>query len=151
LEKLSPHFSWSDYLKAIGQDDAKELNVAMPHFISTFDKMLVTTSLEDWKTYLRWQFLSSISGYLSKPFLDQDFKMSQILTGAETLPPRWKQVVGAESGFLGFAIGEEFVRKHFSPKARQEVIEMIAQIRKVLRRDLAELKWMTKKTRQAAI
>ncbi|PJD93971.1 MAG: metallopeptidase [Legionella sp.] len=151
LEQMSPNFSWAGYLKAIEQSDVTQMNVAMPDFISTVDKMLVTVPLEDWKIYLRWHLLSGVAPFLSQPFIDQNFKMSQILSGTKSLPPRWKQVVGTESGVLGFAVGEVYVREHFSADARQQVMDMIAQIRKVLRRDLADLHWMTKKTRKEAI
>ncbi len=151
LENLSPNFSWTEYLKAIGQEDVTQINVAMPDFVSTFDKMLATTSLEDWKVYLRWHLLSGVAPFLSQPFIDENFKMAQVLSGAKSLPPRWKKVVATESGLLGFAIGEVYVREHFSADARQQVMDMIAQIRKILRRDLAELQWMTPKTRQEAI
>ncbi|MCR9191121.1 MAG: M13 family metallopeptidase [Gammaproteobacteria bacterium] len=151
LEELSPHFAWSQYIDTMGQAREKRFNVAMPEFIAAFDKMLTTTSIADWKIYLRWHFLSAVTSSLSKPFVDEAFKMAQVLSGVEALQPRWKRVVGTESGALGFAVGEVYVREHFSPAARQQVLDMITQIRKVLRHDLTHLQWMTKKTRRAAI
>lgn len=151
LAQLSPHFSWADYLKAMGQDQGARVNTAMPEFMSAFDRMLTTVPITDWKVYLRWHWIAGVSNYLSQPFIEENFKMAQVLSGAQSLPPRWKMVVGTESGVLGFAIGEVYVKEHFSAAARQQVLDMIAQIRKVLRRDLAHLQWMTKETRQAAI
>ena len=151
LKELSPGFGWSQYLKAMGQESLLHVNVAMPEFIKTFDEALKRFSIEDWKIYLRWHLLDSVAAYISKPFVDENFKMNAILSGAKTLPPRWKQVVSSESGVLGFAIGELYVKRHFSPAAKQEVIDMIDHIRNVLRHDLKHLKWMTKATRQQAI
>ena len=59
--------------------------------------------------------------------------------------------MGTESGILGFAVGELYVEKHFSPEAKRQVMDMIAQIRSVLRQHLAKLSWMTESTRLAAI
>ncbi len=151
LGQLSPHFDWAQYLKVIGQDKQASLNVGMPDFIRTFDQMLTTTSLADWKVYLRWHWVDDVAAYLSQPFVEEDFKMAQILSGKQSLPSRWKQVVGTESSVLGFAVGEVYVKQHFSASDRQQVIDMIAHIRKVLRGDLAHLQWMTEQTRQAAI
>ncbi len=151
LEKMSPHFDWAQYLKVNGQDSQASINLGMPDFVRTFDQMLTTVSLADWKVYLRWHWVDAMAPYLSHPFMEQNFKMAKVLSGVQSLPPRWKQVVGTESSVLGFAVGEVYVKQHFSASARQQVIDMIAQIRKVLRRDLASLQWMTEKTRQAAI
>lgn len=151
LTKLSPRFNWRRYLQAIGQDNQSQMNIAMPNFIREFDHMLNTISLAEWKTYLRWHWIDGVAAYLSKPFVEEDFKMTQILSGAQSLPPRWKQVVTTESDVLGFAVGEIYVKQHFSAADRQQVVDMINQIRTVLRRDLANLQWMTEKTRLAAI
>ncbi|MGV3739958.1 MAG: M13 family metallopeptidase [Gammaproteobacteria bacterium] len=151
LAKLSPHFNWGQYLKTMNQNDQSQMNIAMPGFIKAFDKMLNTISLSEWKVYLRWHWIDGVAPYLSQPFVDENFKMTQILSGTQSLPPRWKQVITTESDVLGFAVGEVYVKEHFSAASRQQVIDMIAQIRKVLRRDLANLQWMTEKTRQAAI
>ena len=151
MMKISPHFDWSQYLKSNDQNLQANINLAMPDFMKTFDRMLTTESLANWKVYLRWHWIDAVAPYLSSPYQEENFKMSKVLSGVQSLPPRWKQVVGTESGVLGFAVGEVYVKKHFSAEARQQVIDMIGQIRKVLRRDLANLQWMTEKTRQAAI
>lgn len=151
LQQLSPHFNWANYLKILNQNDQNRMNIAMPNFIKVFDKMLSTNSLADWKVYLRWHWLDGVAAYLSQPFLEENFKMTKILSGTQSLPPRWKQVVATESDVLGFAVGEVYVKEHFSAASKQQVIDMIEQIRKVLRRDLTHLQWMTEKTRQAAI
>ena len=151
LMKISPHFDWAEYLKVNKQNLQASINLGMPDFVTTFDRMLTTESLADWKAYLRWHWIDAVAAYLSYPFIEENFKMTKVLSGVESLPPRWKQVVGTESSVLGFAVGEVYVKQHFSAAARQQVMDMIGQIRTVLRRDLTNLQWMTEKTRQAAI
>ncbi len=151
LSELTPHFSWTDYFKAMGVPEVTEVNMAMPGFMKAVNQALVQTSLADWQTYLRWHLLSEASAYLSKPFLEESFRMHAQLTGVKSLPPRWKQVVGVENGLLGFAVGELYVKKYFSPRVKVEVSKMIKNIREVLRHDLQHLSWMSAATRQAAI
>lgn len=67
----------------MGLDNLKSVNMAMPVFFKDMNKQLTTISLEDWKTYLRWHLIDSFASYLSKPFVDQNFKMVSVLTGAE--------------------------------------------------------------------
>ena len=151
LEKLSPNFDWVSYFKATNPNLQAQINVGMPDFFRTFDRMLTTVSLSDWKVYLRWHWIAAMASYLSDSFVQETFNMSKIITGAQSLPPRWKQVIGTESSLLGFGVGEVYVKQHFSAASRQQIMDMIAQIRKVLRSDLADLQWMTEKTRQAAL
>jgi putative endopeptidase len=151
LDKTTPNFSWSQYFKAIGQEKNKNINVAMPDFFKSVNELLNLISLEDWKTYFRWHLVDTFASYLSKPFVDQNFKMVTSLSGAEKILPRWKRVVNTENGALGFAIGKVYVEKYFSPASKEAVIEMIKNIRMVLQEDISTLKWMTPATRKQAL
>ena len=151
LNNITPHFSWPYYLKAMGLSQVTQLNLAMPNFFKRWDELLQTESLADWKIYLRWHLLSDYAPYLSKPFVDAHFRMTSALTGAKTLLPRWKRVVRVENEALGFAIGDVYVKRYFSPKAQQEVLQMLRNIKGVLRQDLSTLSWMTTATRREAL
>jgi len=151
LEQIAPHITWSDYFNAMGQSGLTEVNVAMPEFIKAMDNALQTYTIAEWKTYLRWRLLNATAPYLSKPYVDQNFKMVSLLTGAKTILPRWKRVIAAEDAVLGFAVGELFVQRYYSPTTKRDVSAMIQSIRQVLRRDLQHLSWMTPATREEAI
>jgi putative endopeptidase len=151
VEKKTPNFNWSKYFRALGQNEIEMVNFAMPHFFEVMNRLLVERSLSDWKTYLRWHLLDDYASYLSQPFVDEQFKMAQALSGVEKILPRWKRVVNTESGALGFAIGKMYVDKYFSAQSKIEVIGILNNIRAVLKEDIAHLKWMTPSTRSAAL
>ena len=151
LDKTTPNFSWPQFFKAVGQEKNKNINLAMPEFFKTTNELLKTISLDEWKIYLRWHLLDTFAAYLSKPFVDQNFKMVSALSGAEKILPRWKRVVNVENAALGFAIGKLYVEKYFSPASKEAVLEMLKNIRAVLREDINTLNWMTPETRQAAL
>lgn len=151
LAGLTPHFSWSDYLKAMELTNIEQINIGMPAFFKTMDLLLEKTALSDWKSYLRWQLLDAFAPYLSEPFVNQNFKMVQMLTGIKKLMPRWKRVVSTENGALGFALGKLYVEKYFPPEAKKQVLDIIANIRRVLAKDLQQLPWMAESTRKAAL
>lgn len=151
LDKLTTHFSWSEYLKAQGQAELKTINYAMPEFFSAMDHLLSTVSLNDWKIYLRWHLIDNYASYLSQPFVDQNFKMATALTGTEKILPRWKRVVATENSVLGFAIGKLYVDKYFSAQSKKEVNDILNNIRAVLSEDIATLDWMAPETRKAAL
>lgn len=151
LAELTPNFSWPDYFSAIGHADLLRINVAMPAFFKAMDKQLTSNSLDEWKSYLRWHVLDAFVPYLSQPFVEQNFWMTRKLTGAEKLLPRWKRVVATEEGALGFAIGQLYVERYFSPADKQAVLDILHAIRKTLSEDLQTLAWMTPATRDAAL
>lgn len=123
----------------------------MPDFFKAMNELLQSVSLDEWKIYLRWHLIDAFAPYLSKPFVDQNFKMVSALTGTQKLLPRWKRVVNTENGALGFAIGELYVEKYFSPESKQKVLDILKNIRAVLQEDIKTLSWMSPKTRDAAL
>jgi putative endopeptidase len=149
-QALTPHLNWRGLLSILGHPEIASLNVGMPKFFQAVDRELTRTSLDDWKTYLRWQLIESYAPYLSKPFVDEDFRLTTVLTGAQQLQPRWLRVLRAEDEALGFAIGELYVAQKFPPASKAAAAAMVSRIRDALRADLATLAWMTPATREAA-
>lgn len=151
LSHFTPGFSWKDYFSAMQLDNIKSINLAMPEFFKGMNEQLKTISLDDWKIYLRWHLINTFASYLSKPFVDQNFKMISALTGAEKILPRWKRVVNSANNALGFAIGKMYVARYFPPEAKKQAFAILKNIRSVLREDISVLSWMTPATRQAAL
>lgn len=151
LSLVTPNFSWSDYFNAMGLQHMQSINLAMPEFFKALNNQLKTTPLEDLKIYLRWHLIDAFAAYLSKDFVDQNFKMNAVLTGAEKILPRWKRVVNTENAALGFAIGKMYVARYFSPEYKKQALEILKNIRAVLAEDLKTLTWMTPATREAAL
>lgn len=151
LMTVTPDFSWPDYFSAIGQAQIKSINLAMPDFFKDMDKQLKSVSLQDWKTYMRWHLIDAFASFLSQPFVDQNFKMAAVLTGTEKILPRWKRVVRTENSALGFAIGKMYVERYFSSEDKKQALEILKNIRAVLREDIQTLSWMTPATRKAAL
>jgi putative endopeptidase len=151
LAQTMPNFSWPAYFAAIGKGDFKSMNLAMPEFFKFLSAQLTAIPLQDWQTYLRWHLIDDYASYLSKPFVDEHFKMAKVLTGTEKLLPRWKRVVLTENAALGFAIGKMYVDEYFSPAAKKQALDILKNIRFVLKQDINHLAWMTPQTRQAAL
>ena len=151
LEQMTPNFSWVNYFKARELPQLKTINMGMPEFFKGLNTLLQEVSIADWRTYMRWHLLDSFAAYLSSPFVEQNFKMSQSLTGTEKMLPRWKRVVATENAALGFAIGKMYVDKYFSPESKQQALEILKNIRYVLSNDIQQLSWMTPDTRKAAL
>lgn len=148
---LTPHLNWRALWTGLGHPEIESLNVAMPEFFKTVDRELSGTPLLEWKTYLRWQLIDAYAPFLPAAFVNEDFHMRSVLTGAQELQARWLRVLTAEDEALGFALGEMYVARNFSPAAKQAAIAMVERIRAALRADLQTLAWMSPATRAAAV
>ncbi len=152
LKELNSNFSWEAYFKDINQPRITELNVMQPYFFRALDKELTATSLDDWKTYLRWQLVTTLSPTLSARFDNENFKFfSNYLSGTKEQLPRWRRCVAATDGGIGEALGEVYVKKAFTPEAKQRMQTMIKNLIAVLREDLGTMEWMGDDTRKQAI
>jgi putative endopeptidase len=128
------------------------MNIQQPAFLQAFDAMLGSTSLADWKTYLRWQVLYAASPSLSKPFVEQHFAFTQReLRGVQEMKPRWKRCVESTDSLLGEALGQKYVERHFPPAAKVRVQQMVADIRAAMRETVEGLSWMTPETKAKAL
>ena len=148
----NPAFIWSKYINALGLKPIPvQINVAMPKFVHDLQVLLTDLPIDDVKTYLRWHLIHDSAAYLSTPFVDENFRIIAVLSGAKQHKPRWKQVVCVENQALGFAVGELYVQRYFSEKSKLEVLQIIHAIHQVLKNDLSTLAWMKPVTRQAAL
>ena len=65
--------------------------------------------------------------------------------------PRWKRVVATENNLLGEPLGQLYVQKYFSEKAKQRYSNMVEDIRAALKNRIQNLTWMSDSTRQKAL
>ena len=73
LQKLMPDFKWDDYFKTINVASPSAINVGQPEFFKAANTVFKTVSLDDWKTYLRWQLIHDTAPALSKGFVNENF------------------------------------------------------------------------------
>jgi len=151
VQPLTPNFSWDAYFKAVGHTELKELNVRQPEFFKALNAQLNATSLDDWKTYLRWHLVNAAAATLPEKFVAEDFEFrGRTLTGAKEIQPRWKRCVQATDRALGEALGQVYVQQYFPPEAKAHALDMVHNLISALRDDLKTLPWMGPETRAQA-
>jgi putative endopeptidase len=151
---LTPHFSWTAYIEDIGAPEigkVSAVNIAQPDFFKAMDASLQSVSLDDWKTYLRWQLVHADVGALPKAFVDENFAFyGKTLTGAQQIQPRWRRCVRATDTQLGEALGQYYVKQAFPPEAKARALAMVKNLMAALHDDLQTLDWMSPATRVQA-
>ena len=152
LLELTPHFDWGLYFRNIGLPEVAKVNVNYPPYFEAVDKMLVDVPVEDWKTYLRWHLANAASNTLSSKFVEESFNFNgKFLNGTQEQLPRWKRCVASTDRALGEALGQLYIDKTFTPKAKARAQEMVKNLVAALREDLTTLAWMSDPTRTKAI
>lgn len=143
-------FDWSTYLR-LRNVSVEDFNVAQPSFFKSFTAQINSISIEDWKTYLRWHVVNSSANSLTKAFEAQAFSFGRVLSGVQVQESRDKRMVAATDQALRTELGQLYVARAFSPQAKKKVLEMVANIRAVLRERIQNLEWMGEDTKKQAI
>ncbi len=151
LRKEAPAIDWPRYLASQSLPQLQQLNLAMPKFFNALSREMTSTPMTQWRDYLRWQLVHRFAPYLSKAYVDENFRFVQAVRGTKELLPRWRRVLNTENGALGFAVGHEYVKRHFPPEARAQVVGILHGVRDALRADLETLEWMSPATRTKAL
>ena len=151
LKKLCPSFDWTAYLREVGLAKVADLNVRQPDYFPALDSLLRAVPLGDWKDYLRWQVARTGSPWLASAFVNEDFRFQQVLSGAKELLPRWKRCLRATDQAMGEALGEEYVKRYFTPETKSRALEMVKNLEAALQDRIGALSWMSDTTRAQAL
>ncbi len=152
LYKLAPAIDWNAFLTAAGVSDLEKTVVRMPSFFEDFNTLFTLTSVDSWKVYLRWKLLSGYAGILPKAFDQEHFEFyGRVLEGKEKPQERWKRAVTTIDSMIGEAVGRVYVEKHFEPKAKEKMMQLVENLREAFRESITELDWMGEETKKEAI
>ncbi|HEY2510518.1 MAG TPA: M13 family metallopeptidase [Polyangiaceae bacterium] len=155
LAKTAPGFAWDAYFKEMGFPGITAINVYEPTYLAAVDKKLAGATKATWENelrpYLRFHLATGFAKVLPKRFVDEAFSFEKQLTGAEKLPPRWKQCVRAVDRGMGEALAIPFVKAKLGAEGKQATSNAIADIETAMLADLAKVTWMDDATRAKAI
>jgi endothelin-converting enzyme/putative endopeptidase len=152
LGKLTPDFDWSAYSSTAQVPSGEIVNVSWPAFFEEVNGQLKSAPLADWKAYLRFHVANSRAPFLSSAWVNEDFAFyRQYLRGAKELQPRWKRCVQYVDDELGEALGQEYVRKTFSPELKAATLDMTVRIEDAMALRIQQLDWMSPATKQQAL
>ncbi len=151
VKALTPSFDWDKYLQEVKSPETKKYIVSAPEFFKNLETMLKKHTLEEWKTYLRWQMVQGNANGLSEAFVNESFDFyGRTLYGAKELEPRWRRCVRAVDGNLGEALGEVYVKRAFPPENKERVVRMVKDIEAALGKDIKAADWMAPETKKQA-
>ena len=152
FNKITPSINWSQMMTAMSISGIDTVIVGQPEFYKQVEKSLSTVSVDDWKTYLRWNLINGFAGELSSSFNNQNFHFfGTVMTGTTEQRPRWKRILDSQENFLGDALGQLYVEKFVSPKMRDRYTELTKNMLSEYKVHIENLEWMSKETKTKAL
>lgn len=152
LEKMAPAYDWKMYFQEAGLGDPGIIIVGQPNFYKEMSTLIDKVSIDNWKTYFRWQLIHEAAPYLSDNVVNENFAFfGKTLRGTPELRPRWKRVQGTVDGSLSEAIGQIYVQKYFPESAKKRMIDLVENLRFALGKRIEGLSWMSDTTKTQAL
>jgi putative endopeptidase len=152
LEALAPNFDWKAFFQGLNAPSFKIVNLTSPAYFKEMNAELKKEPLNNWKTYLSFELVNSYEPYLADNFAQDNFEFYQkYLSGAQTMPPRWKRCVENADNNLGEALGQVYVKRLFSPELKASTLDMVERIEKAMEIRINQLDWMSPQTKQQAL
>jgi putative endopeptidase len=153
LRALLPALPLDAWGAGLGASDKTlaETIVRQPSYLQHLSGVLEEVPLEDWKAWVAVRVVRSAAPYLSSAFVDENFEFyGRTLQGTPELRERWKRGVSFVEGSIGEAVGEQYVARHFPPRAKEAMVDLVANLLEAYRRNIEALDWMTEATKQRA-
>lgn len=154
LDQLSANyknFDWKAYFTALGVADTREVVVGQVKAMATADKMMGSLSEDELRTYLAFNMINGAADCLSDDFTNAQFDFyGRALSGKEEQEPRWKHALAVPNSLMSEAVGEMYVKKHFSPESKERMVTLVANLATALGQHIDALEWMSDETKARA-
>ena len=150
FDSMTPNLKWRQFLTTLHAPVVATLNVAQPDFFKAMNGFVGDIPVEDWKTLMRWRLVHTRARFMSKPFVAENFNFNKVLTGQEEQLPRWKKCTSNTDQALGEALGQEYVKRMFTPAAKARAKAIVDNMVSVLGDQIKQLEWMGPETKREA-
>lgn len=152
LKGTYKNIDWDIFAKAIGWDTSSRISVDQPEVLQHVDEMITTKSLDEWKTYLKWQFVVRHGGRLSEELSNLRFEFfGRVLGGTTQILPLWKRVAATIDAAMGEGSGKLYAERHFPESSKKQVLDIVEDIRAAYKERIQTLDWMTEPTKEVAL
>ncbi|KAL7291511.1 hypothetical protein TKK_0014771 [Trichogramma kaykai] len=156
MSKTYPSIPWLEYfnkimspLVTVSPDEL--IVVKEPDFIHELENLLARTPKRVIGNYAVWRIVRDNVDYLTDKLRQRKQLFWERVSGETEREPRWLECTRLVSSALPISVGAMYVRKYFDEDAKNNAMEMVADIRKQFRVIIEKVDWMDEKTRSAAI
>ena len=154
LRASGPGFDWVEWEAALAvpAHAYDEVVVRQPSFVAAAAALWAERPIEQWQAWLALHVAASCAEYLSSDLVEEDFDFyGRTLSGTPALRERWKRGVSLVEGAMGEAVGKLYVERHFPPRAKDRMVELVGNLVEAYRQSISTLDWMSPATRERAL
>jgi len=152
LPAFAPGLPWLALLSGAELEGQQRFVVRESDAVQKLAALFAKVPVPQWQSYLRYHYLVGNADVLPKAFDDEVFDFyGRTLHGQQEQRARWKRAVRAVDLGLGEAAGELYVKRYFPPSSRQQMIELVENLRAAYREHIEHLPWMGPQTRKLAL
>ena len=149
-----PGFDWDGYFSSAGVQYLEDLNVSYPSAMAPIIDLIAEIPVANWNSYMTYHFISNNAGVLSDEIDQENFHFySTILNGVPQQRERWERGVARVGALnsLGEAVGQVYVERHFPESAKQQMGDLVENLRTALAQSIEQLDWMSNETKTEAL
>ena len=151
LAAFASGYDFTGLLKARGLSAVGKIVVADKSAFPKKAKIFAETPLETLKAWAAFGVTDASAAFLSQPFVDAQFEFrAKTLSGQPEPLARWKQAVAATNDALGEEVGKVYVARYFPAESKRQMLDLVANVRKVLALRIDKLDWMGEETKKSA-
>jgi predicted metalloendopeptidase len=126
--------------------------VSQPSFFESLNSLLENQPVSAWKSYMKWNVVSSFASYLNQSIVEERFSFySKKLRGTQMMKPREERVFSVINRSLAEPLGKLFVKSYFDEESKQYMSNMIENLRSAYRERINDLSWMSAETKEKAL
>ncbi|CAG0903525.1 unnamed protein product, partial [Darwinula stevensoni] len=156
FDGYSLQITWTTFLNAlfssVGQtwDSRDEVVCYATDFMARLADLLVQTPKKTIANYLHWRLVYAAGDETNLAMRDLFFRFSQNVSGIDEPPERHYECTDLVNNLMGMAVGSVYVSKFFPPSAKQEVEQLVKDLKAAFDGILDSIDWIDAATLEKA-
>jgi predicted metalloendopeptidase len=152
LDEMAPGFFWETLLAGEGLSAQPQFVVRELDAVAALAKLFLEVPPDTWRPYFKYHYLVSVAAVLPHEFDAEVFDFyGHTLSGQAEQRSRPKRAVAALNSDLGEAVGALYVERYFPASSKEQVRQLVENLRASYAQRIGALPWMTPATRKVAL
>lgn len=151
LHQMMPNLDWYRILSVLNIRNQTIL-MAQPDYYRLLNKLIINQPLSIWKNKIRYTILHEMSPYLSKNYVQARFHMfDHLIQGQREDKVRWMKMIEIINDNLGDLLGQLFVSRYFSFRAKERTIDLMKNFISIYQQRIQRIPWLSQSTKDKAL
>ena len=151
LTAFAPDYLWATAWATRGIPAQDRFVVKELDAVRALTQLFHATPIATWRAYMTFHYLNAMADVLPVAFDDLAFELNgRTISGQLEKRERWRRATSVVNAAVGEAVGELYVRRHFTPQAKAQMAALVENLRAAYHARIAKLTWMSDLTKRAA-